>query len=536
MTRIDPAPHRDAPATAGPGDAAPCGPPAALVQLSWFIRLRWAFVGAAAFVLAVEGLVSRAWPRPAGLWVVLITLAAVNALWAVLARRAGRGMPRRGQAADGPVLTLAGAQVAVDLLLLTAIVRYTGGVESPLAIFYLFHMAISSLLLRSRLALAQGVWAAGLYASLAAGEFFGWIAPHYAFLPGAGTAPLYADAGYVPAAVTVLAAGVFGMLYFTQHIAGRLRQRERQLSQVNQALQQSQTALEDLQRRRSRFMQTAAHQLKSPLAGIQTMATLLRDGLVPAAAMRETCERIVARCRTGIQQVAELLTLARVQEADSRRHRTAITDVRAATAAVCRDFEGLAAAGAVRLSWRTLGEGDLAARVQPADFRDCLGNLLDNAIKYTPAGGSVEVTVGRLPHFDGQLGSFRSAEPHVVVMVADTGIGLDPDSIEERADDGHAHDRLFEAFRRGNNALAAGIAGTGLGLSIVREVVEQAGGRIHVYSRPRKGTTFSVAFPAVQADDRDPRPRNTRASEIVIDAGATQPPPGRQDFQELSHA
>ena len=80
---------------------------------------------------------------------------------------------------------------------------------------------------------------------------------------------------------------------------------------------------------------------------------------------------------------------------------------------------------------------------------------------------------------------------------------------------------VFDAFRRGNGALAAGIPGTGLGLAIVREVVEQAAGRIHVHSRPGEGTRFTILFPARQVETAGPVVRDTRASEIVVEE--TQP-------------
>jgi signal transduction histidine kinase len=72
-------------------------------------------------------------------------------------------------------------------------------------------------------------------------------------------------------------------------------------------------------------------------------------------------------------------------------------------------------------------------------------------------------------------------------------MGLDP-SLAQPADGEPGHEAVFDAFRRGANVIAAGIPGTGLGLSIVREVVEQAGGRIIVSSRPGQGSSFTVAF------------------------------------------
>ena len=79
---------------------------------------------------------------------------------------------------------------------------------------------------------------------------------------------------------------------------------------------------------------------------------------------------------------------------------------------------------------------------------------------------------------------------------------------------------VFDAFRRGNNALAAGIPGTGLGLSIVREIVEQAGGRIRVASRSNEGSSFTVSFPTRGRAAGRPRVRDTRVSEVVLEPGA----------------
>ena len=114
----------------------------------------------------------------------------------------------------------------------------------------------------------------------------------------------------------------------------------------------------------------------------------------------------------------------------------------------------------------------------------------------------------------------------VAVNVVDTGIGMDPGLLSPPNGE-PGYQPVFEAFRRGANVINAGIPGSGLGLSIVREVVEQAGGRILVSSRPGEGSSFTVTLPVPSALADQPVVRSTRVSEVVLEpprSAATSPP------------
>ena len=496
-----------------------------LLRLRWFIRVRWGFTFVGLAVLAVEHFARPTVERPVGLVVVVLCTGVVNAGYMALSRMRARRFQDFdvGEAeAIRSARVFANAQVATDLLLLTLILRYTGGIESPIAIFYTLHMAIGSLLLSPWQALLQGVWAVVLYAGLGFGELVGWIAPHHAFLPSVPHAALFARSEFVCGAVLVVAGGVFGTLYLMLRIATRLDNSDRRLRGAMAALRQSQNALQEILVRRSRFMQTAAHQLKSPLTGIQLLAGLIRDGTVQGKDAKATSEKIVRRCRDGIASVAELLTMARVLDADPRRHGEAVADVGSATEDICRRRALQAEEKGINLSCQVPDGLDLQAHVDHADLVDCVDNLVDNAIKYTPEPGSVKVTVTRrgleeVPPDSateapgrGEAGGTRG---FVTVTVTDTGIGLNADELPGAKGPSGAGS-VFDPFRRGVGALTAGIHGSGLGLSIVRTVVEQASGRINVHSRPGEGSKFTVMFPARETPRVDAGSRD-RAAESM---------------------
>lgn len=519
-----------------PGDAAQsvatvgttAGKPYALVvllQLHWFIRLRWLFAAGALAVLAIERFVQPTARRPGGLLAVVLAVAATNVVWMAVSRLLrprlyNPGADPRGAIRAGQIY--AGAQIATDLFLLTWILALTGGVENPMALFYLFHVAITGLLLRTWQAFLLSCWAVLLYAAMGVAQWHNWLA-YYPFLPSLGTANLHNQAHYVSIAVTVMAAAVFGTLYFTDRIGHVLDRREDMLIRMNAALEQSRRAIQDLQARRSRFMQVAAHQLKGPLAMVQTLASLVRDGTVTdEQGIHATCDKIVRRCREGIVQVTELLTLARVQEADPCRHRAARADVTAIVTALCARFSPVAQTKRVTLEFTPATAERPVAGVDPTDLADCIGNLIENAVKYTPEGGRVEVRVVSgaqtgsaidLPQPPVRHGLRRRVEDFVCVVVQDTGIGLG-EALPLLEDGSPAPGSIFEAFRRGAAALSAGIPGTGLGLSIVREVVEQVGGYIHVRSRTGEGSTFTVCFP-VHADPPESAVHDSRSGAVL---------------------
>lgn len=495
-------------------DGPDAGPLLTMLRLHWFIRLRWVLLAGAAAVLVFERYflpnATSGAERPAGLVAAIIALGVINLVWTGLSYLLFRALDDAAIAERSVrwrTSVFANAQVAVDLFLLTCILRYTGGVESPMAIFYLFHVAIVALLLSRWEAILQALWAMALYAGLVLAEWGGSFSEHYDFLPN-HCIQLYAEPEFIIASLLIVACGIFGTLYFTLQIARRLENRDRRLRAANAALKQSQVAIQDLQRRRSRFMQTAAHQLKSPLAVIQTLTDLIRCNIVPPDAIPGTCEKIVKRCQDGISQVSELLTLARVQEADPVRHSRSDADVAKVVSELCERLGSVARDRHVDLTCNISDNMELRVNVDPQDLGDCVGNLIENAIKYTPEGGSVDVILA--------ADSDPPLAKTVSVSVTDTGIGINPELLQP-PDGVPGHEPVFDAFRRGNNALAAGIPGTGLGLSIVREVVEQAGGRLRVISRPDEGSTFTVTFPAYRGADAAVPLRNTRASEIVVE-------------------
>ena len=510
----------------------------ALLRLHWFIRLRWVMIFAAMMALLLEQFAWSASVRPGALVAVLLLLAVVNLWWLTISH----DLWKRTKAAEGDddqtihhAILFVNAQVAIDLLVLTILLRYTGGVENPMVLFYLFHIAISSLVLPAWQAALQTVWAVGLYAAMGITLLNGWLSPRYAFLPALPHTGLQERPEYVLAALVIFACGALGTFYFTLKIAARLDEREYQLRAAHDALLKSEVAIRDLQRRRSRFMQTAAHQLKSPLAGIQTLTGLIRDGVVPTEGIRPTCARIIQRCRDGIGQVTELLTLARIQEADPRRSRTTTADLRDVLREICSRHRPQAKEKQITLTLHLPeDERELRVRADRQDLTDCLGNLVENGIKYTPGPGKVTVVAERCPQEDiapPPSVPRRGPPPECVrITVADTGMGIEADALAGD-DDPNSHGSIFEAFRRGNQALAAGIPGTGLGLSIVREVTEQAGGRMKVQSKVGEGTTFTLMFPTEPAAPDEPATLDTRAREIAVEprtSRATEDPPATE--------
>jgi signal transduction histidine kinase len=166
--------------------------------------------------------------------------------------------------------------------------------------------------------------------------------------------------------------------------------------------------------------------------------------------------------------VADLLTLARTDAGQApHRHRL---DLGSIVLDVYQQQRSLASE--VKLS---LGEWEqVEVEADPDQLKQAVLNLVDNALRYTPAGGTVTIELRRQEH-------------EATVVVHDTGIGIPPDHRE----------RIFERFYRVDQPRTRQSGGTGLGLAIAREIAIAHGGRIELASEPGVGSTFSLSVPAI---------------------------------------
>ena len=264
--------------------------------------------------------------------------------------------------------------------------------------------------------------------------------------------------------------------------------------QFNAMAAQVQETMDVIVRDRDRsreFLADVSHELRTPLAALRTFNELLREkaGEDPAARTEflESSAQQLERLDWLAQNLLELSKL------DSGLVRLDLRpdDLRATVLSAAEQAEAAARRRGVSLTTE-LPEGTLIVRHDPPRIGQVVSNLVGNALKFTPRGGSV--TVKLAPH---RGGGAR-------IQVIDTGVGIDPAEMP----------RIFDRFFRGSRSNEARGSGSGLGLAIARSIVEMHGGRIAVESRVGSGSTFTVTLPA------DPRSQAERAAAALADAGS----------------
>jgi len=231
--------------------------------------------------------------------------------------------------------------------------------------------------------------------------------------------------------------------------------------------------LEELDRLRSDFVATVSHELRTPLTNIIGEVELLEDGERGelSGCQAHGVNVINRNSERLLSLIEDLLTLSQVEASTMRLHPVP-TPVANVVVAVGNQVSPAADAKSISL------EIDYGADVgiiiaDPVQLDRALLNLLDNAVKFTPAGGKAALRVGRVGD-------------NVEFTVSDTGIGI-PEAEQVR---------LFTRFFRSSEATRLAIQGTGLGLVIVKRIVEAHGGTVSIVSKPDVGTTVTVRLPA----------------------------------------
>ncbi len=221
------------------------------------------------------------------------------------------------------------------------------------------------------------------------------------------------------------------------------------------------------------FVSNASHELKTPITAIRALVETLIDD---SAQMHETVrlsflDKIAKQSLRLSAIVVDLLALSRFESQPEPLVLNAVVDLRTVVSDAVKGLVPLADEKNITFE---LSEPVAELEIlSDAEFIDqAITNILDNAIKYTPAGGRVSV-------------SLQSIAAEAVISVEDTGIGIAPQDKE----------RIFERFYRVDKARSRELGGTGLGLAIVRHIVLVHKGRIEVDSQPGRGTTFRIVLP-----------------------------------------
>lgn len=269
------------------------------------------------------------------------------------------------------------------------------------------------------------------------------------------------------------------------------------------------TDAENANRMKDEFLSVVSHELRTPLNAILGWSQILRANPADAGDVAQGLEVIERNGRAQVAIIEDLLDMGRIISGKVRLDVQRV-DVPTVIEAAVQSMRPAAEAKGVRLQ---VVLDPLAGPVSgdPSRLQQVVWNLLSNAIRFTPRGGKVQVTLERV-------------NSHVEVTVTDTGEGINPDFLPY----------VFERFRQGDGSTTRRYGGLGLGLAIVKNLVELHGGQVYAKSPGEgQGATFRIALPLmpVRSDERPAGRRHPTADDDALARGT--PPPSLKGVRVL---
>ena len=242
------------------------------------------------------------------------------------------------------------------------------------------------------------------------------------------------------------------------------------LRRTQEQLQQAKAEAEQANQAKERFLAVAAHELRNPLNSIALSTSLLRRGQVPdrAVAPIDRIDRAVRALKNMVDDLADSTRIS----AGQFRVETAPIDFVAVLTSAIEMMKPIADARKITLMTE-LSVGPVIVEGDPQRLMECASNLLDNALKFTPDGGTVEIAT-------------KVASDRVQAVVKDTGRGISCEFLPH----------VFEPFAQADLTSGSRRSGLGLGLSIVKHIIELHGGTITAQSEgENRGATFTMTLP-----------------------------------------
>ncbi|MFA6922712.1 MAG: HAMP domain-containing sensor histidine kinase [Bacteroidales bacterium] len=359
-------------------------------------------------------------------------------------------------------------QVSSDLIILTLILHFSGGVENPFIIYYIFHMIIVSIIFSPKESYTQTCFALFLVGTLAFLECYSVI-PHYKLI-GFVDNNLYFDKFYLFTTGFVFVTTSIIVVALTNFIVSESRKNEEAYLKANEELN-----LKDILK--NEYVLRVTHDIKGHLAAIKSCLDVVSDRNI-AGSLNSIQEEFINRAgsRTGVLAdfVKDILNITKKRlEKSNVKNEFVFKDViDKTTSSINVNIKSK------KINFIT--EIDKNINVIYGNsllIEEMLINLLLNAIKYTPENGTVKLIV-------------KNRIDDIIIEVSDNGIGI-PE---------YETDRIFDEFFRASNVINDTSTGTGLGLSIVKQIVDDHNGKIWVESILGKGSKFTIILPKKPED------------------------------------
>lgn len=360
-------------------------------------------------------------------------------------------------------------QIILDLIALLLLVHYTGGIESPLYMNFVFLVIIGSLILPGTLVYTMAAVFVLAFAALTALEHYQAI-PHHS-IDGLLSFSLYNNPNYVGAFLFTFAFITFVSVYLANGMARQLYKREKDLVD-------SMKKINTAEKEKQKYIMGIVHELKTPIVAVASyIDIILQKFLGP---IDETIEEKLLRAKNrtdeGIQMINDVLNVSKLTLYDQFDEEE--IDISEIVSGVVKRRKVSADAHLIKLNLFDVRDKKENIRGDKFLLDIAFSNLIGNSIKYGIDGGHVEVTI-------------KSSTNNITIEVCDDGVGIPENELP----------KIFNDFYRATNVKKIVSEGSGLGLSVVKRIVERHGGTIKAKSPSRMekkdypGTCFTIELP-----------------------------------------
>jgi signal transduction histidine kinase len=361
--------------------------------------------------------------------------------------------------------------MVLDLYALCLLVYYSGGIESPLFLLFIFHMVIGSMILPRFVIFSSACLVIFVFSAIVFAEYFGVIAHH----PIAGFLkfPFYNNFSFISVSLAVFAFVLIITVMLANEIANKLYKMEENLLD-------SLDKLKTVEIEKENYITGVVHEIKTPIAAVQSYLDLiLGNYLGPVSAkIEDKLKRTRSRSDEAIQMINNILKISRLKLLDDLGK-----DELDIKRLICSAHEKLKTQIETKgIKFSLIDNRINKSKVLGDKFLLEIGfsNIISNAIKYVDQGGKVTISMDDAPN-------------GIEITVFDNGVGIPPGENEN----------IFQEFFRASNIKHKGYEGVGLGLTVVKQIITKHNGTITVQSpsslacENHPGTCFIITLPVI---------------------------------------